>query len=68
MGGVFGVLNPPAIDGIIDPIEEAEALKAVFRDALIRTSRLAAVLRRQQRQARLVKTTLLSLRQLGEVG
>lgn len=56
------------VDTPIDPIDEAEALKAVFRDGLIRTSRLCAVLRRQQRQAKIVKSTLLSLRQLGEVG
>lgn len=52
----------------VDPIEEVEAIKGVLRGVLIRTSRLAGSLRRQQKAAKIVKSTLLSLRQLSDVG
>lgn len=54
-------------EGFNDPIREAECLKDVLRSALARTSRLVKSLRRQKKQARLVQTTLASLRELGGV-
>ncbi len=47
-----------------DPITAAEALQADLRTALASTGRLLAALRRNRKQARLVESTLQSLRQL----
>jgi len=49
------------------PIEEAQALQNVLRDALQRTSRLVSAIRRQRKQSRLLHTTLASLRELQRV-
>ena len=51
-----------------DPIDEAETLKEALRQAHVQTGRLLASLRRQRKQARLVQTTLASLRQLQNIG
>jgi hypothetical protein len=50
--------------GINALIEEAEALKAVLRDAYERTGRLLIALRRQKKESQVVRNTLASLRQL----
>lgn len=52
----------------IDPIVEVDAIKETVRGALTRLSRLGVALRRHQKTAKLVKSTLLSLKQLGDVG
>jgi hypothetical protein len=49
---------------VMDPITAAEALQVDLRTALVSTGRLLQVLRRNRKQARLVETTLQSLRQL----
>jgi hypothetical protein len=50
-----------------DSLAAAEALQVTLRDALANTNRLIHVLRRNRKQARLVETTLASLRQLQPV-
>jgi len=52
---------------VTGPIEEAQALQAVLKEALCGTQRLIASIRRQRKQARLLQTTLASLRQLQRV-
>jgi hypothetical protein len=49
---------------MIDPIAAAEFLQGDLRTALASTGRLLQALRRNRKQARLVETTLQSLRQL----
>lgn len=49
---------------VLDPIAAAEALHSDLRTALASTSRLLQALRRNRKQARLVESTLQSLRQL----
>ena len=51
----------------LDPITAAETLQADLRTALVSTSRLLHTLRKNRKQARLVETTLQSLRQLQSV-
>ena len=55
-----GVQEP----ALVDPITAAEALQVDLRAALASTGRLLQALRRNRKQARLVETTLQSLRQL----
>lgn len=50
-----------------DPIVAAEALQATLRTALDNTTSLIRILRRNRKQARLVESTLASLRQLKAV-
>jgi hypothetical protein len=50
--------------GAVDPIVAAETLQGDLRTALLSTSRLLQVLRKNRKQARLVESTLQSLRQL----
>lgn len=50
-----------------DPIQEAEALRSQLREVLNRVGRLLHSLKRQRRQAQLVRSTLASLKQLQEV-
>lgn len=52
---------------LVDPITAAEALQVDLRTALASTSRLLQLLRRNRKQARLVESTLASLRQLQSV-
>jgi hypothetical protein len=58
----------PEAGGYDALLEEAFALQDVLRDALARTARLLAALKQQRRQARLVQSTLASLRQLQPPG
>ena len=51
----------------VDPITAAESLKDVLRQALVGTNQLLVSLRRHKRQARLVQSTLASLKQLHDV-
>jgi hypothetical protein len=48
-------------------IEEALALHAYLRDALTRTARLMQALKQQQKQNRIMRTSLTSLRQLQQI-
>ena len=63
----------PAGDGgtkesaVTDPIAAAEAVQDSLRTALSNTNRMIQVLRRNRKQARLVETTLASLRELQSV-
>lgn len=61
--------NPESnqVPGFSDPIREAECLKDILRSVLVRANRLVKALRRQKKQARLVESTLASLRQLQNV-
>ena len=52
---------------LVDPVTAAETLQVDLRTALASTSRLLQALRRNRKQARLVETTLASLRQLQSV-
>ena len=54
----------PEAEGVEALIEEAEALKAVLKDAAARAGELIASLKRHRKQARAVQTTLASLREL----
>src|SRR5262249_42865630 len=47
-----------------DPLEEGEALRGVLQEALARTGRLLATLRRQRRQSRVIRSAMDSLRKL----
>ena len=49
-------------------LEEAEAIKAQLQEALARTARLLAALKRQRREDRVVKDAAASLRRLGGPG
>jgi hypothetical protein len=50
-----------------DPLAAAETLQGSLREALVNTNRLLQILRRNRKQARLVESTLASLRQLQSV-
>ena len=52
---------------VLDPLQEADALRTQLRDTLSRVSRLVHALKRQRKQAQLVRSTLASLKQLQEV-
>jgi hypothetical protein len=52
---------------VTDPLAAAEAVQDSLRAALTSTNRLIQVLRRNRKQARLVETTLASLRELQSV-
>ena len=54
-------------DTVVDPLQEAEAIKAQLRELLGRTGELVAAIKRQRRQAQLVRSTLASLKQLQDV-
>jgi hypothetical protein len=49
-------------------LEEAEAIKAQLQEALARTARLLAALKKQKREDRVVKDAAASLRRLGGLG
>jgi hypothetical protein len=51
-------------DNLLDPISEAEELRAQLQAALAGTSRLLSALKQQRRQSRVVETALASLRRL----
>ena len=53
--------------GITALISEAEALKAMLRDAYARTNQLLVAIKRHRKQADAVRTTLASLRQLQHI-
>jgi hypothetical protein len=57
---------PPGDDGI-DPLAEAEALRAQLQEALARMGRLIAVLKHQKRQNRAVQSAMASLRRVQEL-
>ncbi len=50
------------------PLEKALAVRAALREALAANYELVAALKRQQRQSRIVETTLASLRKLQRIG
>ena len=50
------------------PIEQAIVLRDSLRTALVQVNELIRSLKRQKREARLVQSTLASLRQLQKVG
>ena len=52
---------------VLDPLQEAEAIKTQLRELLGRTGELVAAIKRQRRQTQLVRSTLASLKQLQEV-
>ena len=52
----------------IDLLEQAEAVKAALRDAHTKVSELISSLKRQQKQFRLVQSTISSLQQLKAIG
>lgn len=49
------------------PIEQAEALRDILKDALDKSRELIRTLKRQKKQSRIVESTLASLRQLQSV-
>lgn len=51
----------------LDPLQEAETLHQRLRQTLIQVHRLISVLKRQRKQAQLVRSTLASLKQLQDV-
>jgi hypothetical protein len=52
----------------VDPLTEAEALRNHLQEALVRTSRLIAMLKHQKRQQRTVQSAVASLRRLKQLG
>ncbi len=50
------------------PIEQAIAFRDALRTAVVQANELIRSLKRQRREARLVQTTLASLKQLQKVG
>jgi hypothetical protein len=54
----------PGGPGLGALVAEAQALKAVLRDAHGRSARLVVALKRQKKQSRLMASTLAGLRQL----
>ena len=61
--------QPPQVaSSTEDLIEAAEQLKASLRDTLGKTSELIVGLKRHRKEAKIVRTTLDSLRQLQTVG
>jgi hypothetical protein len=55
---------PPPNGEPVDPVSEAESLRAALQEAHFRLGRLLAALRQQRRQARAVRAAVASLRQL----
>ena len=49
-------------------IQQAEALRTLLRDTLLKTNGLVKALKRHRRQSRIVSNTLASLRQLKSLG
>lgn len=60
--------QPQATSSTEELIETAEQLKASLRDTLGKTSELIVGLKRHRKEAKIVRTTLDSLRQLQTVG
>lgn len=56
-----------ADDVAVDPLQEADALRSQLRETLGRVNRLVHALKRQRKQAQLVRSTLASLKQLQDV-
>lgn len=54
----------PQTISCVSPIEQAKALRASLRDTLAKTNELIRTLKRQERQSKVVQTTLASLKQL----
>jgi hypothetical protein len=52
------------VNGLVDLIAEAEAIRDVLHQATGRTARLVAALKQQRRQSRAVEQAMQSLRQL----
>jgi hypothetical protein len=59
--------NETVDDAVNSPIEEADAIRVQLREVLGRVNRLVVAIKRQRKQAQLVKSTLASLKQLQEV-
>ena len=55
-------------EGHADALEEAEALRAQLQEALARTARLVAALRRRRKEEKAVNSAVASLRRLGGLG
>jgi hypothetical protein len=55
------------IERAVSPIEQLHSLRATLREALVKTGDLVRTVQRQNRQSRLVKSTLQSLKQLQTV-
>jgi hypothetical protein len=60
--------TPPADSDVPDPLVEAESLRAQLGEALARTSRLIALLKRHRKESQVVQSALASLRRLGRPG
>jgi hypothetical protein len=60
--------TPPATSDAPDPLAEAESLRAQLSEALARTSRLIALLKRHRKESQAVKAALASLRRLDRLG
>lgn len=58
------VRREPQTVSCVSPIEQAKALRASLRDTISKTNELIRTLKRQQRQSKVVQTTLASLKQL----
>ena len=56
--------RPPEPAEALDPVAEAEALKAALQEALNRSARLIASLRQFRKQHRAVQSAMASLKQL----
>jgi hypothetical protein len=62
-----GTPRPKSAESLGDLITEASSLRTALRDVLLRSNQLVRALQRQRKQARLVRSTLASLRQLERV-
>jgi hypothetical protein len=62
-----GTPRPKSAESLGDLITEASNLRTSLRDVLLRSNQLVRALQRQRKQARLVRSTLASLRQLEDV-
>ena len=51
-----------------DPLSEAEELRSRLQEALARTDRLVAALKRHRRESRAVRSAMASLRKLSQLG
>jgi len=51
-------------DAVLDPLQEIDALRVQIREVLSRVNRVSVALKRQRKQAQLVRSTLASLKQL----
>ncbi len=58
------VCSDKADEIVLDPLQEAEAIKSQLRDLLGRVGELVTAIKRQRRQAHFVRNTLESLKQL----